>query len=245
MARIVLLEDDAQIRRFVALVLDRADVELVGCATVAEALQAFERGPVDLAICDLMLAGESGFDLMERIVLEPAWRETPVAVFSAAIDAEDRARLAALGVRRQLPKPVGVAELLACVDEALGAHAIPAAASSALAPPACDADEQAAVTRFFAGDRALFLAYRQTCRAQFRRDVEQGDEAIALGDDAALRRLAHSLKTVLATLGHERAAERFASLESAAADGRSAELRELWRGGRALLSAAAGGEPTR
>ena len=68
--------------------------------------------------------------------------------------------------------------------------------------------EQATVERHFAGDRALFLAYRASCVAQFTNDLRQGDDACARADAPALRRLAHSLKSVLLTLGQPEASER-------------------------------------
>ncbi|TXC67072.1 Hpt domain-containing protein [Piscinibacter aquaticus] len=132
-----------------------------------------------------------------------------------------QARLAGFDVWRQLSKPISVLELEDCVREALGAATATGAAAIALtatAPPRSDlgAAAEAAVMRHFAGDRALFVAYRTSCIAQFEADIRAGDAALAQGDMPTLRRLAHSLKSVLATLGEEGGSEVARQLEDAA-----------------------------
>jgi DNA-binding response OmpR family regulator len=256
-ARVLLLEDDAQIRRFVAMVLAALDIELVECARVADAIAAFEEAPIELAICDLMLAGETGFDLIEAVARHPAWRTTRVVVFSAAVDAEDRKRMNALGVWGQLAKPTSVSDLTRCVEDAL--VALPAR-SPRDAPAVQDprtsghpelptpAQEAAAVVDFFAGDAALFRAYRETCRPQFRLDLAAGDAAIAASDLPAMRRLAHSLKTVVRTLGASVLATRFAALEAAAREADANTVHRQWAELRvwlALLGDAGAGAPAR
>ena len=217
--RVLLLEDDARIRRFVAMALDGLGLELVECPAVAQALAEFERAPVDVALCDLMLAGESGFDLIERIVAHPVWRATQVIVFSAADDAQDRQRMHSLGVTRQLSKPASVAALVACVESALPGRS----------------DELAATSRFFQGDAALFRAYREASRGQLRRDVAQGDAWCAEGDAGAMRRLAHSLKSAVGLLGAAPLSAQCAEIEKAARDGRLDEVRRLWHPVREAL----------
>ena len=56
------------------------------CANVPDAMQALHAGGVELIITDLMLPGESGIDLVQRLLQEPVQgRRTPVAVFSAGL----------------------------------------------------------------------------------------------------------------------------------------------------------------
>ena len=64
----------------------------------------------------------------------------------------------------------------------------PAATVAAAELDGLSAAEQATVERHFAGDRALFLAYRASCVAQFANDLRQGDDAFARADAPALRR---------------------------------------------------------
>ena len=71
-----------------------------------------------------------------------------------------------------------------------------------MTPPALAPTELDAIARFFDGDQALYLAFRSTCLTQFQADLQEGEQLNAAGDLEALRRLVHSLKSVLQTLGH-------------------------------------------
>jgi HPt (histidine-containing phosphotransfer) domain-containing protein len=62
-------------------------------------------------------------------------------------------------------------------------------------------DDQALIDLYFDGDRLLYEEYRALCRDQFKLDAELGDLACAKRDAMGLCHLAHSLKTVLRTLG--------------------------------------------
>jgi DNA-binding response OmpR family regulator len=224
--RVLLVEDDASIRRFVAMALDEAAIELLQAATLAQARAALDAAPVRLLLCDLMLPDGSGLDLLHDLVARPGWRAgAKLVAFSAGVTAARRAELLALGVDEVLSKPVALAELEACVQRALAGTAVPA--TSALAEARQQAQAQA-VQRFFGGNHELFAAYRQSCLQQFADDLQQGDAAAARADLPALRRLAHSLKTVLLTLGDLPGSECAAEAERLAAQGDAVAALQAW-----------------
>lgn len=234
--RVLLVDDDASIRRFVALALEDMDIELVEAANVAAAREALLGAPYQLIITDLMMPGETGFDLLQHLADHPARRAgARLAVFSAGMRADTQARLNALGVWRRLSKPTSLTELEQCVRDAVGGGPSTLdAAAPALAPALADS-ERAAMAQHFGGDEALFLAYRASCLAQFANDQRAGDAAVASADAAALRRLAHSLKSVLATLGQAEASAVARQLEDCAAHADWAAAVPLWHTLRAHL----------
>ena len=67
---------------------------------------------------------------------------------------------------------------------------------------------------YFEGKRERFDASRGACLDQFRQDVREGDAASAAGDLQALRRVAHSLKSVLLTLGYPHMSAQARALEA-------------------------------
>ncbi len=125
--RVLWVDDDPSIRRLVALALEDEAIDLVLCASVAQARAALAhpvepaQGPVALLVTDLMMPGENGFDLLDS--LAGAARPRTV-VFSARLDEDTQARLAALGVWRHLVKPAPVAALVACVRDGLEIHRV-------------------------------------------------------------------------------------------------------------------------
>lgn len=230
--RVLLVEDDASLRRWVAMVLEDEPIELVSCGDGATALAELARAPVRLVLTDLMMPGISGRELLQRLDTEPGLGGGPLrVVFSAGLDATTREALAGLGVWRWLHKPTSMAELLACVRDALAGASIAAAS----------APSQDVIERHFGGDRALFEAYRSSCDAQFALDADVGDAALAARDAQALRRLGHSLKSVLETLGEAVGAARARQLEGAALAGDWATLDVQWPGFAAWLRSRATG----
>ena len=89
-------------------------------------------------------------------------------------------------------------------------------------------EERQAIGAHFAGDAALFFAYRASCRAQFAHDMLAGDRALAAQDAPSVRRLAHSLATVLLTLGLQEAGAAARTLEDAAERGDLAAMADGW-----------------
>jgi hypothetical protein len=168
-----------------------------------------------------MLPGRSGFELVQALEAEPTLQaEARLVIFSAGLGAETRDRLQSPVIWRLLSKPCGLAELERCVRDGLARGAAP--------PPDAAAAEQAAIARFFGGRTALFQAFRLGCLAQFETDAAQGDAAWDRGDLAGLRHLAHSLKSVLLTLGHTQASELAKRLEDACAAADAAQAGALW-----------------
>jgi CheY-like chemotaxis protein len=246
-ARVVLVEDDASLRRFVQMALEELDIELVPCAGVAQAVLALQAAPARLVLTDLMLGGESGLQFVERLAGDPALRsDARVVVLSAGITPELRQRLGALGVWRFLPKPVGLQELERCVEEALdaGDHGDRGPSQAATSPGLPQLlDEATVISRHFNGDAQLYRGFLASCLAQFPFDVRIGDNACAAQDMPALCRLVHSLKTVLSSLGYASEGELAALVERHAAQGEPGCAVAGWNGLRQQLLALAVSRP--
>lgn len=235
-ARLLLIEDDASIARFVQLALEELPchdpaappVTLVVTRDLAGARAALAQGGWRLVISDLMLPDGSAESLLEDgLALAPG--APPWVVFSAGVHEDRHAALRERGVARTLRKPVPLAELLDVVAELLrpAGRAAPAPAAPAPAlPPVSSVSSVSSVPRdaapdpvqqHFGGDHALFKTFRTGCIERFATDIAQGDAALASGDAAALQRVVHSLKSVLALIGEPALAARARALEDAAA----------------------------
>ncbi|MFG6412827.1 Hpt domain-containing protein [Roseateles sp. DC23W] len=219
-ARLLLIEDDASIARFVelaleelpALIAEAPAVQLQVARSLAEGRAALAQGGWQLVVSDLMLPDGSAETLLAEGVAR-ADGAPPWLVFSAGVADARAQQLAALGVARTLRKPVPLAQLLAAMVELLQ-PSLPGAPEAVAGAVAGDP-----VQDHFGGDRVLYEQFRVGCASRFADDLAQGDAALAAADVSTLRRVAHGLKAVLTLLGQPALAARAQALEEAATGG--------------------------
>lgn len=107
---VLVVDDEAQIRRFL-----RAGFELDGfvvhqAETAAEAIRATTLRAHDLVILDLGLPDGNGAQVIERL---RAWSDIPIIVLSVRSSETEKVRVLELGADDYVVKPFGMAELLA------------------------------------------------------------------------------------------------------------------------------------
>jgi CheY-like chemotaxis protein len=237
-SRVLLLEDDASIRRFVGMALAELPIELVEARSIAEAWDQLGRQDVDLFISDLMLPDGNAMDMF-RALRDPTRASTmPIVIFSAGVSAATREHAAELGVVRVLDKPVPYLDLVACVEQAIGgAGQRPPAPTVVMADSLPATQRQRAINDHFGGQAALFDEFLASCLAQLPADIEAGDQACATHDAGALRRVAHNLKSVLQLIGSTEGHAMARRLEHAAAEGQAfAAMTSDWGQVRALVT---------
>lgn len=119
MNRILIVEDDADINRILAKIMQKQGYEAVQAFSGSEAeLRIFAAGApeYDLILLDLMLPGVMGEDLIRRIREKS---EIPIIVISAKTGLEDRVNVLNMGADDYLTKPFEKEEVIARVNSAL------------------------------------------------------------------------------------------------------------------------------
>jgi two-component system response regulator MtrA len=111
-ARVLLVEDDADLGRQIVGALTEAGFEASWIAR-GDAVTADATVSCDLLILDLMLPGAHGFDVLRR--LRELELPMPVIVLSARQEASDRVRALELGADDFVTKPFWPEELIARV----------------------------------------------------------------------------------------------------------------------------------
>jgi DNA-binding response OmpR family regulator len=113
-AEILIVEDDEVIMGTLAYNLSRQGFGVKGTTTGAEALRMARKLRPDLILLDLMLPGESGIEVCERI---RELDENVVIVMVTAKDAEeDKVRGFEAGADDYVTKPFGMKELVARIN---------------------------------------------------------------------------------------------------------------------------------
>jgi two-component system, OmpR family, response regulator len=118
-SRVLLIEDEARIARFMTAALqdDGCDVLLAEDGDVGLFLATSE--PFDAVVLDLMAPGTPALSVLRA--LRAAEPQLPVIVLTPDGDPELRRQCCEAGASRLLPKPLVVAEFHAAVRDQLGA----------------------------------------------------------------------------------------------------------------------------
>lgn len=91
MARILIVDDEPDLRGLVRFILELDGHEVVEAHHGAAALQRLGEGGVDLLITDVMMPVMSGTELIDRLRDDPASADLPIVVLSASPHTVDRA----------------------------------------------------------------------------------------------------------------------------------------------------------
>lgn len=116
-AKILLVDDTADGREPLAILLRMSGYDVKCAASGFEALDALDRDGAELVILDLMMPGLSGTETLERMRASK-WPALPVMVLSASgHDDREAEKLSQLGVAHYLQKTtVGFPELLQIIN---------------------------------------------------------------------------------------------------------------------------------
>lgn len=116
MRKILVMEDEDNIRAFVVLNLKRVGYDVVDVASGEAALEAFAQagGDFDIAILYIMLPGIDGFEVCRRIREQSS--SIGIIMLSAKSQEMDKVQGLMLGADDYITKPFSPSELLARVD---------------------------------------------------------------------------------------------------------------------------------
>ena len=113
---ILLVEDDPALRMLTARALQENGFLVRPASAAPEMWLAFESGPVDLVLLDIMLPGTSGIDLCRALRQKS---DVPIIFVSARNSETDRVVGLELGADDYIAKPFGTRELIARVRAVL------------------------------------------------------------------------------------------------------------------------------
>jgi two-component system KDP operon response regulator KdpE len=114
--RILVVDDEPQIQRFLKPALGAAGYEVIEAGTGAEALRAVATAAPDVVILDLGLPDMDGKDVVAQI---RGWSETPIIILSARDRESEKIAALDLGADDYVEKPFGIGELTARIRTAL------------------------------------------------------------------------------------------------------------------------------
>jgi DNA-binding response OmpR family regulator len=115
-ARLVVVDDEPEIRGMVADYLDKNGFAVRRCANGSELDVVLASGPADLVVLDVSMPGEDGLSIARRLRTE---RATPIIMLTASDDVVDRIVGLEVGADDYLTKPFDLRELRARIRAVL------------------------------------------------------------------------------------------------------------------------------
>jgi DNA-binding NtrC family response regulator len=131
MARILIIDDESQIRSMLRLMLERAGYEIAEAPDGIEGIRQYRENPADLIITDLIMPNKDGIGMI--IDLKKEFPKVKIIAMSGGgvnrpegyLDGAKK-----LGATRTLTKPIDREEMLKAVKESLNDTTAPAESSS-------------------------------------------------------------------------------------------------------------------
>ena len=129
MRKVLVLEDETNIRSFVVINLKRAGYETIEAGTGEEALELLKQNPdVNVALLDIMLPGMDGFEVCRRIRASNS--KIGIIMLTARTQEMDKVTGLMTGADDYVTKPFSPAELTARIDALCRRTGVDAAADT-------------------------------------------------------------------------------------------------------------------
>jgi PAS domain S-box-containing protein len=120
--RVLVVEDQADVRELLSALLRQYGAEVMTCATAVEAVSALRRERADVLISDIGMPGEDGYWLIRevRALGTHLGGDVPAVALTAYASEADRERALGAGFQAHVSKPIEPAALISAVAGVLG-----------------------------------------------------------------------------------------------------------------------------
>ena len=110
MVKILVVDDDKNIRKLITVVLEKEGFVVFNAKDGQEALSVLDKETIDLIIVDIMMPNVNGYEFTETVRLSN--QKTPILMMSAKQLAEDRKKGFMAGIDDFMIKPIDTEELV-------------------------------------------------------------------------------------------------------------------------------------
>lgn len=123
MAKILVIDDDAEFLEMIRLLLERSGHQPLLSADALDGLAKALTEPPDLAIIDVMMPGVTGYEICRQLRASPPTASIPIIILTARGQPVDRQAALDAGANEFITKPVTMADLRDRVNELLAKRA--------------------------------------------------------------------------------------------------------------------------
>jgi two-component system phosphate regulon response regulator PhoB len=104
-AQVLVVEDEAEIRELISLLLMRQGHTVQECATATEALEWIDKAKYDLVVLDWMMPGMSGLEFLRSARNKPLMKQSPILMVTAKSEPMDIVQGLDAGADDYMTKP--------------------------------------------------------------------------------------------------------------------------------------------
>lgn len=119
MARILIVDDEPEIVMLAKIMLKREGHEIDEARDGNECLKKLKKEKYDLILLDVMMPGDDGWEVCEKIKADEKTKGMPVVLFTVRTSDDSIERGKEAGAAAQINKPFGIEELMGTVEKVL------------------------------------------------------------------------------------------------------------------------------
>ncbi len=115
--RVLVVDDDADTRQIVTVMLRRSGAETMAAGSVSQAIEIWHSWRPDILVADIGMPAEDGYSLIRRVRLRSPHEggQVPAVALTAHVRSEDRLRILSAGYQMHVAKPIEPMELITAV----------------------------------------------------------------------------------------------------------------------------------
>lgn len=114
MSKVLILDDEEDIRGFIIINLKRSGYEVIEASTGEEAIDIFAKEDIDIAVLDVMLPGIDGFEVCQKMREQD--KKVGIIMLTAKGQELDKVNGLTFGADDYVVKPFSPSELVARID---------------------------------------------------------------------------------------------------------------------------------
>ena len=120
MPTLLIVEDDTNIRQFVAVNLRARGYTVLQAESAEDGLQQMREHSPAALVLDIKLPGMSGWDMLKQVAADPMLPNIPVIIMTASPLTDHVGEQTYTNIADKLIKPISVADLILAVRKVLG-----------------------------------------------------------------------------------------------------------------------------
>ena len=227
-ARILIVEDNAINRQVATELLEQSAFVVESVTNGQEAVDRLQQADFDCVLMDIQMPVMDGYTATALLRKDTRFATLPILAMTANVLAEDRAKVAAVGMNGHIAKPIDTRELFAALLAAIRPSDRPlpitlnaqAEADPQALPETIPGIDIAAALRRLGGNKPLLKRLLINFHADHAGDGERLRVALLKQNLAAAERIAHTLKGLAGSLEAARLKEAASYIERALAERR-------------------------